>query len=295
MTENLNERLNKYQEQKAVLEGLLSSSESEEEKVELTGLLKDVEEGIVLILDLLKAQDFATSKIDSTSAGIEQQSEPKITGKSSDSLVSIPLSKDSLNVGSLCEGKYQGEWYTATITNIRKAEDLGSLGGMTFYVLRYFGFSNTEIPVLDKYVRPYQKKFLEVKPWVGERCQAIYEEDGLWYPCKIKAIEDKSTKSSLTSALVVFDKYGNEQWTVELKLHFQMNPKEERQKKQQKRTESSEKKKAAADEKQKSWQSFLSEKGHQKSSIIDVLDRQKRLRDLGASDEVQPPTKQYKN
>ncbi|CEM04052.1 unnamed protein product [Vitrella brassicaformis CCMP3155] len=98
-------------------------------------------------------------------------------------------------LGRSCEANYEGTWFNGEIVDVRPDDTL---------VVEFTGYKNREeyAPQSGKVriLKPPHPSLLQP----GAACQAIYDEDGLWYDCTI----DEQTELGYK---VTFTEYGNQE------------------------------------------------------------------------------------
>mmetsp|Transcript_57893 Transcript_57893/g.154698 ORF Transcript_57893/g.154698 Transcript_57893/m.154698 type:complete len:323 (+) Transcript_57893:107-1075(+) len=182
-SEDLLTKLDQYREQLAQVE---SGLEENPEEPQLLKLRNDLREVIALTEDLQKYQ-----------AATEQDARPGASA----AVGTEQRSAAAKIIGRTCEVFYEDgttkKWYNAIIKSVRKDSR-----GIDRCTVELIGFQNT---------REY--RFSEVrlvKPphpaqcGPGTKCQAIFEEDGLWYDCVVKEQTEKGYR-------VLFTDYGNDE------------------------------------------------------------------------------------
>mmetsp|Transcript_27158 Transcript_27158/g.63150 ORF Transcript_27158/g.63150 Transcript_27158/m.63150 type:complete len:327 (-) Transcript_27158:146-1126(-) len=181
--EELLTKLDTYREQLAQVEEAL---EQQPDEPSLQKLKNDLTEVIVLTEDLVKYQ----------AAAPDEQAAPEPTAASSKQH-SQAKSVHTALVGRTAEAFFEQKWYNAEIITVRRDER-----GIERCTVEFIGFQNQrEYKITDvRMLRPPHPA--QCQP--GTRCQAIFEEDGLWYDCMITEQTEKGYK-------VTFSDYGSKQ------------------------------------------------------------------------------------
>eukprot|EP01080_Neovahlkampfia_damariscottae_P007949 gene7949-12416_t len=259
--EELQTKLNKYEEQK---EKLLLLKETDPEDEEVDQLIEDIDETIDLTKKLIEIKKS------------EEETKKKV--------------KEQLKVGDLVEGRVKGgklKWYVGTVENIEEVEmELSGMDQLVKeYTVKYLGYSNTSKLCYEKlnirrYKTPDIKKFKR-----GTNVMAIYQEDGIFYDAVVDHVTNKNT------VVVNFQNYNKKQETpfhfIRFKLTAEEKQIEDKRHKNQKKNFRQQQKNEIRDQKQQNWQSFMkSKKGSQ--AISSVKRPQTKTENLTGSIEYQP-------